>query len=141
MHAGRPPLGSELVQRLEGSEHARRRLKLMLQTLAGHKTVVEASRELGISQQAFFERRAQWLQASLQELEPKAVGRPRREADERDAQIQQMQQRIVELEASVRAAKVREEIAMVMPHVLTRGKAQENGSKTYPRPRPGTPGR
>ena len=45
---GRKPLGAQLVDRLEGSEHAKIRLKVILETLAGRQTIPEACDELGI---------------------------------------------------------------------------------------------
>ena len=52
--AGRKPQGAALVAPLSGSEHAKRRLALFLQTFSGECTVSEACAELGIGESRFF---------------------------------------------------------------------------------------
>ena len=74
--AGRKPLGPALVEHLEGSDNAKERLELILSTLAGQISVVAAAERLGISEAMFYKVRNRVLQACLQDLEPKPLGRP-----------------------------------------------------------------
>jgi hypothetical protein len=76
MPAGRKPKGIGQVQQLTGSEAARRRLVVFLANLAGELSVEEACATLGLHKSRFFELRRQWLEDSLQTLEPEPAGRP-----------------------------------------------------------------
>ena len=48
MSRGRPPEGPGLVEKQEGSEPAKERLRVILETITGSKTVREACGELGM---------------------------------------------------------------------------------------------
>jgi hypothetical protein len=50
---GRRPVGPELIDRLAGSDEARRRAKVVLQTMTGELRVQEACERLGLSEQRF----------------------------------------------------------------------------------------
>ncbi|MBI3863717.1 MAG: helix-turn-helix domain-containing protein [Planctomycetia bacterium] len=76
MPAGRKPMGIEQVDLLLGSEAARRRLAVLLANVAGELSVDEACQELGLHRSRFFELRKQWLQGSVEALEPEPAGRP-----------------------------------------------------------------
>ncbi len=76
MPAGRKPMGIEQVELLPGSEAAKRRLAVLLANVAGEMSVEEACRALGLRKSRFFELRKQWLQESMQALEPEPPGRP-----------------------------------------------------------------
>ena len=113
--AGRKPLGPALVEHLEGSPLAKERLELILATNAGQITVVEAARQLGISEAMFYKLRTRVLQVALADLEPKPLGRPPEIVSE-DAQ--QQAARVAELERELAAQTVRLELAQVLPHVV-----------------------
>ena len=72
---GRRPTGPELVDRLAGSEQARERVKVVLQTMTGELRVQEACERLQISEQRFDELRLEAIQAAVASLEPKPTGR------------------------------------------------------------------
>lgn len=76
--AGRKPRMLGHVDALSGSEHAKTRLRAFLKTLAGELKVSEACQELEIEESRFHAARQEWLRESLQLLEPRAVGRPKR---------------------------------------------------------------
>lgn len=61
------------------SDHAKQRLMLFLQTMAGQCTVDEACQKLGICASRFYEQRAAWLHGALHLLEPRTPGRSRRQ--------------------------------------------------------------
>ena len=118
---GRKPQGAALVMSLCGSEHAQRRMRLFLQTLADQCSVVQACAELGLSQSRFFEQRAAWLQGALELLEPRSPGRPPQAPPPiAPAEVQTLQQRIRELEARATAAEVQAELSAALPHVFRR---------------------
>jgi hypothetical protein len=69
-------MGIEQVELLPGSAAAKRRLEVLLANLAGELTVEQACAKLGLHKSRFFELRKQWLQESVQALEPEPSGRP-----------------------------------------------------------------
>lgn len=136
MPAGRPPSGAALVAGLEGSLGAKRRLRLVLETLGGKKTVAEACEELGIGQTAFYKFRSLWLAEALSLLEPKPRGRPRKPAPAvEQEELERLREENAALRRALRLGAVREELAVAMPWVLARKEREEK--KTRPRrPRP-----
>lgn len=112
---GRKPSGPAAVARLPGSPLARERLQVVLETLAGSCRVQEACRRLGLSEQRFEQLRTQVLQAGLDSLEPRPAGRPPRPTPAAD--VQAWQARVADLEIELQAARVRAEIAVVLPAV------------------------
>ena len=76
MPRGRPAKGPKIVEGLDGSEEAKKRLEVVLETIAGKKNVGEACKTLGIERSAFHKLRSQVLQTALSDLEPKPRGRP-----------------------------------------------------------------
>lgn len=129
---GRKPQGAALVERMLGSEHAKARLKLFLQTLAGERTVDDACAQLGICSSRFFEQRNAWLHTSLELLEPRTAGRPRQEEPlPSPEEIAALRERVTELEARAAAVEVQAELARTLPHVIARASAPK---KTNQRP-------
>lgn len=119
----RPAMGTDLLNKLSGSEEAKTRLKVILETVAGRMTIEEASTELGISRSRFFELRDQVLQAAMSDLEPKPRGRPVKPVD-----AEALQRRVQEIEAEgermlteLRIANLREEIRLVFPQYVVDG--------------------
>jgi len=130
---GRYPSGPEYVESLDGSAQAKKRLRVVLETMTGTLRVQEACRTLEISEQRFYQLREELLQAALERLEGKPLGRPRRKIE--DAESQALQQQLVELEAELRGSQVREEIALALPKL--RPEPAEAGKKTKRRAWPG----
>ena len=86
MPRGRPAKGPKLVEGLEGSDEAKKRLEVVLETIAGKIGIDEACETLDIGKTAFHKLRARVLQSALIDLEPKPLGRPRHEvATRRDS--------------------------------------------------------
>jgi hypothetical protein len=132
--AGRHPAGPEYVEQLEGSELAKRRLRIVLETLAGKCGIGEAAKLLGVSEQRVHQLREEALQAALVELEPKTPGRRPRAAADEAATAEQM----LELEKELRASEIRQEIALVFPELVVRPEdrtATEPEKKTTARPK------
>ena len=120
---GRKPLGPGLVQHMNGSERAKQRLQVILETIAGRLTVSEACAQLSLSEAMFHRLRSEVLQAALTELEPQPLGRPPREITEDQQKLAELSQRVAELEAQLELAVVREELAHVLPNVVHRDPA------------------
>jgi len=118
MSRGRPPAGPEIVNQAEGSEQAKQRVQVILQTIAGELSVANACETLGISEARFRELRDELIQSAVKGLETKPVGRPAQIPTEEQKRVAQLEAQIQHLKVELRAAQIREEIAMVMPHLL-----------------------
>jgi hypothetical protein len=110
---GRLPSGPDYVAKLPGSEEARRRLQVILQTLAGDMRVQQACSELAIGMARFHQLRRDALQGAMAQLELRPAGRPAQAPE--DPRVAEMEGQIQELKLELEAARTREEIALVLP--------------------------
>lgn len=124
MTMGRPRLGPRLVRKVEASGEARRRAEVILETLAGECTLAEACEQLDLSETQVLALRDRALEGFASALEQGQPGRPRKEEVDSDEELLSLKQRcreqaaeLREIRLELRAAKVREEIALVMPHL------------------------
>jgi hypothetical protein len=139
---GRRPVGPELASQLEGSAEACRRMRVVLETIAGTRRVQEACEQLGICEQRFETIRATAIRAGIVALEAKPMGRPPKVLTEAQAEITRLQERVAELEAQLQVASVRAELAGILPQPSAElgkrsprsGRAKES---KRPRSRPG----
>jgi transposase-like protein len=129
MGKGRPSLGPSLADKVEGSEQAKERLKLILQTIAGDLSVSDACKQLGLSEARFHELRQQWMQDACASLEPKPLGRPKETTIEEEVELLRLHRENQKLKMHLRAAQIREEIAIAMPHVLLPRKDDPDSQK------------
>ena len=120
MGRGRRMDGPELVSKLEGSEQAKERLGLIMRTFSGELSVEEACRKMGVGLTAFSALRKKALASALTELEPGRPGRPARVESVSVEAYNKLKSENIELRLDLEAARLREEIALVMPHVLER---------------------
>jgi len=118
MNRGRPAKGPSAVENLEGSRQAKDRLRVILETVTGERGVDEACEKLGIGRSAFYELRARELQATLSDLEPKLVGRPRQDISAEQVEIERLKRMNEKLLAKLEIAHVREELMLAMPEVF-----------------------
>lgn len=112
---GRKPLGPELVEHLLGSEHAKERLKVVLETFHEEKSVREACEALAIGESRFHELRADTLQAALGRLEPRPAGRPSATMSPEEARIRELEAEVRALELQRDALQIRLELAQSLP--------------------------
>jgi hypothetical protein len=133
---GRKPEGSALVERLDGSQQAKERLEVIIETLAGRLTIAEAGMRLGVKAARFHRLRTAVLKACLGCLEPQSAGRPRHTATAEEIRRGELEREIVELKSELKIAVVREEIARVLPHS---GAASDPPLKKTPEPPPRRP--
>lgn len=124
---GRKPAGPELVRRLQGSAAGKERAEVILRTVAGQLSVAEASALLGVTPQRLHVLREEGLQALIDQFEPRPLGRPRKEPDATaaapGAEVERLRQ---ELEA----ARLREEIALLLPGRQPGADGQKKGRRT-----------
>jgi len=126
------------VERLEGPEDVKRRLRVLMETLVGRKSVGEACEELQVSESRLHEMRREALVGALGALMPKPSGRPAK-VEPTTTRERELQERIEELEVDLQAALVRTELALAMPDLFRRqGKKNPRGRKTSAA-KPGTP--
>ena len=111
-------MGPRLIHHLDGSARAKRRMEVILETIAGQRTVREACDCLGIEEAMFFRLRTQALQASIERLEPRPAGRPARGSSPEHQQIVQLQQELAEKDLELKATEVRLEVAQAIPQLL-----------------------
>lgn len=119
MIRGRPRKGGELALRAAGSAEAKHRARVILEALRGDLTVEEACEEMGVSEARFYQLRDRFVAEGVTGLEPGLGGRPRKAPPE-DAALQALQARVERLELELKAAQLREQIALVLPR-LARG--------------------
>jgi len=114
MPAGRRPLSiDDQVDRLSGSPVAKTRLRVILANLAGQIGVADACAALEIGESWFFELKQESLQRWANALEPQSPGRhPSVEKTPERAEISELEQRVRQLELELKAARLREELAL-----------------------------
>jgi len=113
----RPQKGPAHVDKLDGSLQAKERLRVVLETIAGTKSVKDACAQLGISESRFDQIRQEALQGALEGLEPGKPGRPAKEVEDTTL-VDELQDKLDEMLVELRVAQTRTEIALTMPHLL-----------------------
>ena len=127
--AGRKPMGPQLVHHLDGSERAKERLEVILETVAGKLTIREACDRVGIEEAMFFRLRMQALQAGLSRLEPRPAGRPSPSQSPERERIAALEQELQAKESERRAVEVRLEIAQALPQLVEDEAAKKTTEK------------
>ena len=127
---GRKPIGTNLVERLEGSERAKARLKAILETLSGVRSIPEVCEDLGINESMFHRVRGEALQTALERLEPRPLGRPPQQPPPEELRLAQMEEENLRLQVELKAAEVRRELAEKLPRLA-------KSQNTNPAPEPG----
>src|SRR5213593_4716176 len=127
MKRGRKPLGPRLVGGLEGSEEAKKRLRVILETVTGERSIEDASKELGIEESAFYKLRTRTLAEALQGLEPRPLGRPPKEKPEAESEVQVFKRENPRLRLALEAGDGREESASVFTHFRRTSKKNPGG--------------
>lgn len=138
MSRGRPPLKSALVDALQGPLETKRRLRVILATVSGEMTVAQACEELSIGETRFFDLRRQALESALAGIEPGEPGRPAQTETPDAVKVKQLQKQLDDVKYELYTAKVKAELAAVMPHVLQSGEpaASQRRSSKKKRMRP-----
>jgi hypothetical protein len=131
---GRKPTGAQLVEHLEGSERAKIRLRTILETLSGQRTIPDACDELGIQESMFHRVRSEVLQTALSRLEPRPIGRPPHTLSPRDERVAKLEEENQDLRAELRAAEIRRELAETLPRLSrpATGPGKKTTHSNYP---------
>lgn len=141
---GRKPTGPEYADKMEGSEIAKERVKVILETMAGTCRLQEACERLGISEQRFHQLREEMMAAAVKALEPGHAGRPVHTPTPAEEQVIALEQKLADQEVELRAAKARAEIAVIMPdrqHPSGRAEPRKGPEESEDEPEKKTPSR
>ena len=137
MKLGRRPAGPEYVQHLDGSDIAKERVRIVLETVAGICGVDDACQRLDICPQRFHQLRQQIMEGAVTAAEPGTPGRRAQSPSADTEKIQRLEQQLAELQRELQASKAREEITLVL---CGRGQTPEGPEKkTTSPPRRGYP--
>lgn len=123
---GRPPLGPEIVDRIEGSEEAKKRARIILEVIAGRLSVEAACTALDIEATRFEDVRKEAFAGLVAALEPRPAGRPPKPVDEAAEKLKALEDENKRLKMELVTSHVREEIAVVLPH---RARSKKNGRR------------
>jgi hypothetical protein len=130
VRTGRKPTGPQITERLEGSPTAKQRLAVILETIAGRLTVPQACQRLGIGESRFHELRKQTLQATLETLEPRPLGRPAKPTSPKHTEVDELQIELHRLHAELELAHVQLRLARIHPGLIgVQSAADDLGSK------------
>jgi hypothetical protein len=127
MARGRPIIGVDLIDRLDGPRALRRRVRIVLATIAGSLTIAQACAELGIGRTQFHKLRWRVLEGAVEGLQSRPRGRPRQRPLV-SPEVQQLHARIHELEDALKTTALRSEIALTMPYLLDRAGRKKKGA-------------
>jgi hypothetical protein len=136
MARGRPIVGVDLIERLDGPRALRRDVRIVLATIAGGLTIAQACAALGVGRSRFHALRWRVLTGALEALRPRPRGRPRRVVAE-SSEVRHLKARIQELEVALRTTALRSEIALTMPHLLDRAGRKKKSAGRHPSPAAG----
>ena len=135
---GRKPTGVNLVEHLEGSQGAKGRLKAIVETLSGQRSIPDVCQELGIHDSMFHRLRTEVLQTALDRLEPRPLGRPPQPPLPQEERVGALEAEVLRLQMELKAAEVRRELAEKLPRLAKSPEAAqttEPGKKTRARSR------
>jgi molybdenum-dependent DNA-binding transcriptional regulator ModE len=112
-HRGRRPLKLGHIQNLNGSQRAKQRMTTLLTTLQEGCTVPEACEKLNLSETHFHDLRHDWLQASLEALEPRRPGRRPHVPTEAEQRVAELEEEVKELQRELLLSRARCEVLEV----------------------------
>lgn len=130
---GRPTSVAAMLERLKAAPSTKERVLVLLSNLAGTMPVAEACRKLALGRTHFWSLRTALLEASIRAVEPRRRGRPIRMPTIHAGKIAELQAEIDRLKEALELARVREEIALLLPWT---GRRQKRTRKIR-RPRQG----
>lgn len=125
---GRKPTGAKLLDKFSASPRAQARMRAILETVSGEKTIPEASAELGLGEAMFHRIRAEAMAAALGALEPKPMGRPRSATTAQPSVVAALEQENKDLKIALRAAEVPEHAALTDPQGPQRKKKKNHST-------------
>ena len=118
MPAGRPPLGLDLLDRIDCTEEERLKARTILETVSGEKTVAQACEILGVGESRFREMREDFLVAGVVSVAPKPRGRPRKAEETAQDEMEALKRENAELREELVFARARTVLATAFPHLV-----------------------
>lgn len=129
MGAGRPPGGLDHVDRLEGPAALKRRLRVILETLTGERSITEACRELDVSEARFHVLRRRALEGALGALAAGPPGRPRRPSPEELLRVAELEREVARLEEVIETETLVAELERTVPGLVDRPRRKSRRRK------------
>lgn len=133
MARGRQANVAKVISRTAGSADAKARLNAILATMAGKQSVAQACRLLGVGERRFHKLRNEFLNDAILWCEPRGPGRPPHASTPRsdnERRVEELEAALRDLRIDLRASRIREEIALVVPHVVRRWARTKKGAST-----------
>jgi len=118
MARGRPASGPKLVNNLDGSDIAKERLRVIMETVSGECTIAEACTKLGIGKSTFNDLRSRVLQTALADLEAKPRGRPKRQETVAEKDLTALKEERQDLLEELELSYLREEVLLAFPELV-----------------------
>ncbi len=106
----RPTTGVALLEKYEGEAQSIRRMQAIIETLSGHRSVIDVCQELGINEAMFRRIRDVCLQAAITSIDPKKRGRKPAEPEPGADRIHELEREIKHLQRELFGARVRIEL-------------------------------
>jgi hypothetical protein len=125
MPAGRPPKGPKLIDNVEGSEEAKQRAEVILETITGETSVLKACEILGISETRFYQIRDMALKGAVSSLEPGTRGRPLVVEEVSAPEVEALRKRVADLENELKIAQTRTMLATTFPNLVDDAEAKK----------------
>ena len=119
MGHGRPTKGSDIVSKFDASQEARKKVRFVLETLAGKTSVKHAADSLGVSESRFHQIRDEILAGMLDAAEPKPVGRPKKEPAETD-EVAALKKNLADVKLELHVSRLRELLDAAFPDLVKR---------------------
>ena len=116
---GRYPAGWEYMDQFDASAEAKQRFQVTVQILSGTCRVREACARLGLGSSRLEQVRQEIVAGALASAERQRPGRKPQVVSELEHEVEQLRQRVAQLEAVLRAATVRAEVAAALPRAAT----------------------
>jgi transposase-like protein len=114
---GRHAVGPEIAEQVADSPFEGQRLRLILESITGHRRVQDVCAEMGVCSQMFERLRDRSMRAAARSLRLKKAGRPRQDVSAADARVAELERENVELRAKNEALRVRIELAEGLPRL------------------------
>lgn len=102
-----------MVAGLEGSAQSKKKLEVILGTLAG-LPIARACEILDLTEASIHRLREEALQGALQALEPKPMGRPKKDRSVASDVVEKLQEKLEAVSSELKIAQVKEEIQVVL---------------------------
>jgi hypothetical protein len=93
-------------------------LEVILETISGQLTVAQACQQLGVGESRFHQLRNQTLQATLETLEPRPLGRPAKPTSSEQAEVDVLQAELHHLRTELELAQVQLKLTRIHPGLI-----------------------